>query len=259
MGNNVASVTQTIARIAVSRAPAGAIATNACGLVPGLRAAHVAGGAVSAANVASETYDLLITGGTVIDPASERNGPADVAIAGGKIAAVGTSEAVRAWIGPKTQVFDLKGLTVTPGLIDSHCHLSTGGAEEHFSLDLRFPTVKSIAEIASQVGETRQQRKKGEWIQGTGWDEGKHAYDRTSWKYQLDAEGNPKRNLTMKDPQSVFQLLRRHYSRYTPEMVERVAGIPKAKFEEVAQLFAGLAVTFGRRVQFGPPGLPFCL
>jgi len=73
----------------------------------------------------------------------------------------------------------------------------------------------------------------------TGWDEDKRAYDRSSWKYQLDGEGNPKRDLTLKDPHSVFQLLRRHYGRYTPEMVERVCGIPKAKFEEVAKLFCG--------------------
>ena len=71
----------------------------------------------------------------------------------------------------------------------------------------------------------------------TGYDEAKRTYDRASWKYQLDGEGNPKRDLTLRDPQSVFQLLKRHYSRYTPEMVERVCGIPKAKFEEVAQLF----------------------
>jgi formate dehydrogenase major subunit len=62
-------------------------------------------------------------------------------------------------------------------------------------------------------------------------------YDRKSWIYQLDAEGNPKRDLTLKDTASVFQLLKRHYSRYTPEMVERICGIPKAKFEEVAQLY----------------------
>jgi formate dehydrogenase major subunit len=73
----------------------------------------------------------------------------------------------------------------------------------------------------------------------TGYDEAKHSYDRSSWKYQLDAEGNPKRDLTLKDPHSVFQLLKRHYSRYTPEMVEKVCGIPKAKFEEVATLFCG--------------------
>jgi formate dehydrogenase major subunit len=71
----------------------------------------------------------------------------------------------------------------------------------------------------------------------TGYDEARRVYDRSSWKYQLDGEGNPKRDPSLRDPQSVFQLLKRHYSRYTPEMVERVCGIPKAKFEEVAQLF----------------------
>jgi formate dehydrogenase major subunit len=73
----------------------------------------------------------------------------------------------------------------------------------------------------------------------TGYDPAKRTYDRTSWKYQLDGEGNPKRDPTLRDPSSVFQLLRRHYSRYTPDMVERVCGIPKAKFEEVAKLYCG--------------------
>jgi formate dehydrogenase major subunit len=71
----------------------------------------------------------------------------------------------------------------------------------------------------------------------TGFDPAKKAYDRSSWKYQMDGEGNPKRDLTLKDPQTVFQLLRRHYSRYTLEMVEKVCGIPRAKFEEMAQLY----------------------
>jgi formate dehydrogenase major subunit len=71
----------------------------------------------------------------------------------------------------------------------------------------------------------------------TGFDPAKKSYDRASWKYQLDGEGNPKRDLTLKDPHSVFQLLRRHYSRYTLEMVEKVCGIPRAKFEEMAQLY----------------------
>ncbi len=64
-------------------------------------------------------------------------------------------------------------------------------------------------------------------------------YDRKTWIYQLDGEGNPKRDMTLQNPQSVFQLMRRHYSRYTPEMVERVCGIPKDKFVEVAKLFCG--------------------
>src|SRR5712664_4666345 len=73
----------------------------------------------------------------------------------------------------------------------------------------------------------------------TGFDASKKSYDRASWKYQLDGEGNPKCDLTLQDPNCVFQLLKRHYSRYTPEMVERVCGIPKTKFVEVAKLYCG--------------------
>src|SRR5499433_2230367 len=71
----------------------------------------------------------------------------------------------------------------------------------------------------------------------TGYDAAKKSYDRASWKYELDNEGNPKRDLTLRNPHTVFQHLKRHYSRYTPAMVEKVCGIPAKKFEEVAQLF----------------------
>ncbi len=71
----------------------------------------------------------------------------------------------------------------------------------------------------------------------TGYDPEKRAYDQKSWKYQLDGGGDPRRDLTLRDPHSVFQLMRRHYSRYTVEMVERVCGIPKEKFIAAAKLF----------------------
>jgi len=43
---------------------------------------------------------------------------------------------------------------------------------------------------------------------------------------------------TLQDPRSVFQILKRHYARYTPEMVEQVCGCPKEKFLEVARTMA---------------------
>jgi formate dehydrogenase major subunit len=45
----------------------------------------------------------------------------------------------------------------------------------------------------------------------------------------------PLRDPTLRDPHCVFQLVRRHFSRYTPEMVEQVTGCPKATFEKVAR------------------------
>jgi formate dehydrogenase major subunit len=71
----------------------------------------------------------------------------------------------------------------------------------------------------------------------TGYDATKRSYDQSTWKYQLDAEGNPKKDMTLKDPNCVFQHLRRHYSRYTPEMVEKVCGLAKEKFLEVADVY----------------------
>jgi dihydroorotase len=64
-------------------------------------------------------YDLLLRGGHVIDPASGLDGPADVAIAEGKITAVGASLDA----GQARRVVDVAGLYVTPGLIDIHVHV----------------------------------------------------------------------------------------------------------------------------------------
>ncbi len=65
-------------------------------------------------------YDLLISGGTVLDPANKLEGPADVAISGGKV------EQVRAGIDRSHagQVIDAAGMWVMPGLIDTHAHFA---------------------------------------------------------------------------------------------------------------------------------------
>ena len=47
--------------------------------------------------------------------------------------------------------------------------------------------------------------------------------------------GHVTRDETLQHPHCVYQILRRHFARYTPEMVERVCGVPREKFEEVAR------------------------
>ncbi len=107
----------------------------------------------------------------------------------------------------------------------------------------------------------------------SGFDAGSQTYDRSSWTYQ---EGNdtggaspahaaaaapvvagsappvgsakplpalpPKvaYDLTLQHPRCVFQLLKQQYSRYTPEMVERITGIPKDQFLKAADLFTSI-------------------
>src|SRR5712691_3381219 len=46
--------------------------------------------------------------------------------------------------------------------------------------------------------------------------------DQNSWDYQRDADGRPFTDPTLQHPQCVFQIMRRHFARYTPEMVEQV-------------------------------------
>ncbi len=97
----------------------------------------------------------------------------------------------------------------------------------------------------------------------SGLDPEKHRYERDSWQYKGmevgssagqreygEAEGEqahgahggelergepPREDETLQDPRCVFQLLKKHYARYTPEMVERICGVPKEQFLEVAE------------------------
>lgn len=72
----------------------------------------------------------------------------------------------------------------------------------------------------------------------SGYSAEKRTYDRATWKYQTDANGEPLRDPTLQDPNCVFQHLKRHYARYTPEMVSKVTGCPQDLFLKVAETFA---------------------
>jgi formate dehydrogenase major subunit len=76
----------------------------------------------------------------------------------------------------------------------------------------------------------------------SGWQEDKKKYDPETWKPQAaqsdaapltDYDTDP----TLEHPSCVFQILRRHFARYTPEMVEQHAGVPQKLFLKVAEAF----------------------
>jgi formate dehydrogenase major subunit len=60
----------------------------------------------------------------------------------------------------------------------------------------------------------------------SGYDPNKRAYDRKTWSLEKDENGIPKRDMSLQDPRCVFQLLKKHYSRYTPEKVTEITGTP---------------------------------
>jgi formate dehydrogenase major subunit len=71
----------------------------------------------------------------------------------------------------------------------------------------------------------------------SGWDEESRTYDRTTWQFELDDRGAPRRDPTLQHPRCVYQHLVRHFARYTPELVERVCGMPRARFLEIADRY----------------------
>jgi predicted amidohydrolase YtcJ len=76
---------------------------------------------------------------------------------------------------------------VTPGLLDAHAHFSGGGGDRLFVVDLSYPNVKSIADVAAAIRAKVASSAKGAWIQGRGWDEGKLAERRLITAKDLDA------------------------------------------------------------------------
>jgi formate dehydrogenase major subunit len=70
----------------------------------------------------------------------------------------------------------------------------------------------------------------------TGYDETKRDYNRATWEYQLGDDGYVVSDLD--NPKSVWSLLKKHVSVYTPEAVERICGTPKVKFLTVAQMIS---------------------
>jgi formate dehydrogenase major subunit len=97
----------------------------------------------------------------------------------------------------------------------------------------------------------------------SGFDRATNTYDRSSWNYQGSGDlgelkptapekpatgvaapavlpANVVNDLTLEHPRCVFQLLKKHYSRYTPEMVESITGIPKDQFLKAADLFTSV-------------------
>lgn len=72
----------------------------------------------------------------------------------------------------------------------------------------------------------------------SGYDPENFHYDKDSWTYQIDDRGMPKRDDSLQHPQCVYQLMKKHYDRYTPEKVCEITGTAVQDYMEVARSFA---------------------
>jgi formate dehydrogenase-N alpha subunit len=71
----------------------------------------------------------------------------------------------------------------------------------------------------------------------SGWDDERKAYtDKSSWSYELDEGGFARVDPTLEHPRCVFQVMKRFYARYTPEMVSTISGCSVDDFLKAAEL-----------------------
>ncbi len=116
---------------------------------------------------ADPAADLVLVGGPVWTGDEARPSAAGVAIASGRILAVGEEDEIRARVGPGTEVIELAGRFAMPGFIDTHTHFIEGGFRLS-AVDLR--DADSPEEFARRLSGYVASLEPGEWILGGDWD-----------------------------------------------------------------------------------------
>jgi len=77
----------------------------------------------------------------------------------------------------------------------------------------------------------------------SGYDPKARKYDKSKWAFDMDDKGVPKMDRSFKDSRSVFQLLKKHYSRYNTKLVSEITGTPEADLLEVYKAYTATGAT----------------
>jgi predicted amidohydrolase YtcJ len=136
--------------------------------------------------------DIIFYNGKVLTVDQNSRVCEAVAVAGDKIAAVGSTEEILAMADPETRRVDLAGRSLIPGIIDAHLHMAVFGMNL-LAIDCRSPGVSSIEEIKAKIRAAAQSAPKGAWIRGWGYDHSKLKEQRHPNRWDLDevAPDNP--------------------------------------------------------------------
>ena len=118
--------------------------------------------------MAAETNspDLILMNGYIATQDERRSFAQAVAIRDGRFASVGSNEQIMALRGAKTEVIDLGGRTVIPGLNDSHMHPIRGGL--NYNMELRWDGVPSLADAMRMLKEQAQRTPPPQWVRVIG-------------------------------------------------------------------------------------------
>jgi predicted amidohydrolase YtcJ len=110
--------------------------------------------------------DLILRGGNVTTLDRANPLAAAVAISKGKFVAVGSDKDVMNQAGPDTQIIELKGRRVLPGLVDNHMHIIRGGL--NFNMELRWDGVRSLADAMAMLKRQVAATPPPQWVRVVG-------------------------------------------------------------------------------------------
>jgi len=133
----------------------------------------------------AQPADLVLRGGNIITVDNDWRVAQAVAVRGGRFVAIGENATVANYIGPNTQVIELAGRTVVPGLIDSHLH--------QLFATLNGPAVqllgaKTVADVQKAIEERVAHTEPGKWVMASsGWHESILEEGRMPTRFELDA------------------------------------------------------------------------
>jgi predicted amidohydrolase YtcJ len=123
-------------------------------------------GPASAQQADPNAADLVVVNARVLTLDAQSSVTEAFAVRDGRILATGSSAAIRALAGARTQVLDVAGKTVIPGLIDTHAHYKAAGLGDYVVTMAR---AKTVAEALEAIKAFVAKRKPGEWIVGGAW------------------------------------------------------------------------------------------
>lgn len=112
--------------------------------------------------------DKILINGAIVTMDDHRTEVQAMGIAAGRVAALGSSENVLALATESTEIIELHGATVLPGLIDAHAHLELLAYSLELAVDCRSPKNGSIEDIVAALSESAAAAAPGTWILGQG-------------------------------------------------------------------------------------------
>ena len=116
-----------------------------------------------------EFADTILVNGNLITIDGANPSAHALAIKSDQILQVGSDEAIRALAGEATQIIDMGGKSVTPGLIDAHNHLQVWGSLLNVYEPLLPPEVRSLDDMLAKLSTAVEKLPEGEWMQGYFW------------------------------------------------------------------------------------------